>query len=156
MGLTAPNQELQQHGSRMMAAPRVTQIPFPGNSGDTPTGAMQFRDDWPGLFVRGDDAIGVFFAIRSLQERLADNPDVEVASALLRLSRYAEIIEQDVIVRRSDRTLSSYDPKMLANVSWRGSEVAATLNELDAILDRITQEVPGEMPQGGTMVIVLR
>ena len=24
---------------------RITKIPFPGNSGDTPTGAMQFLDD---------------------------------------------------------------------------------------------------------------
>jgi hypothetical protein len=78
---------------------RITRIPVPGNSGQTPTGAMQFQDDWPGLFVRGDDAIMLMAAIEQLQERLADHPDVIVAAALNRLSQYADIIEKDVIVR---------------------------------------------------------
>ncbi len=78
---------------------RITKIPFPGNSGDTPTGAMQFQDDWPGLFIRGDDAIHVMISIKSLKERLADHPDVIVMSCLLTLSRYCEMIEKDVIVR---------------------------------------------------------
>jgi hypothetical protein len=36
---------------------------------------------------------------------------------------------------------------MLAHVTWRTTEAADTLSELDAILDRITSEVPPEMPQ---------
>jgi hypothetical protein len=76
----------------------ITHIPVPGSSGQTPTGAMQFQDDWPGLFVRGDDAIMLMAAIERLQERLSDHPDVVVASALNRLSRYADIIDKDVIV----------------------------------------------------------
>ena len=78
---------------------RITKIPFPGNSGNTPTGAMQFQDDWPGLFIRGDSAVHVMCAIRALQERLADDPDVIVISCLFTLSQYAEMIEKDVIVR---------------------------------------------------------
>jgi hypothetical protein len=83
-----------------MSERRITQIPVPGGSGQTPTGAMQFQDDWPGLFIRGDDAIMLLSAIEHLQERLADHPDVVVASALNRLARYAEIVERDVIVRK--------------------------------------------------------
>ena len=83
-----------------MSERRIKQIPFPGNSGQTPTGAMQFQDDWPGLFVRGDDAIMLMSAIEQLQERLADHPDVVVASALSRLARYVDIISRDVIVRK--------------------------------------------------------
>ena len=49
-----------------MAERRITQIPVPGNSGDTPTGAMQFQEDWPGLFIRGDDAIMLMSAIQQL------------------------------------------------------------------------------------------
>lgn len=86
-----------------MSKHQITQIPIPGNSGQTPTGAMQFQDDWPGLFVRGDDAIMLMAAIEQLQERLAHHPDVIVASALNRLSRYAEIIARDVIVRRGQQ-----------------------------------------------------
>jgi hypothetical protein len=87
-----------------MGERRITQIPLPGNSGQTPTGAIQFQDDWPGLLVRGDDAIMLMSAIQQLRERLADHPDVVVASALARLSRYVDIIAQDVIVRREEKT----------------------------------------------------
>lgn len=83
-----------------MIQSHITQIPIPGNSNDTPTGAMQFQDDWPGLFVRGDDAIMLMSAIQQLLERLTDHSDLVVASSLARLSRYAEIIAQNVIVRR--------------------------------------------------------
>jgi hypothetical protein len=80
---------------------RITQIPFPGSSGQTPTGALQFQDDWPGLFVRGDDAIQLYCGIRSLELRLADHPDLAITSALLRLKQIADIIEKDVIVRNA-------------------------------------------------------
>lgn len=79
----------------------ITRIPIPGNSGQTPTGAMQFQDDWPGLFIRGDDAIMLLGAIEQLKERLAEHPDVVIASALNRLTRYADIISRDVIVRKA-------------------------------------------------------
>src|SRR5262249_16509982 len=84
----------------VMSERRITQIPVPGSSGQTPTGAMQFQDDWPGLFVRGDDAITLSSAIEQLRERLADHPAVAVAWARNRLARYADIIARDVIVRK--------------------------------------------------------
>lgn len=78
---------------------RITQIPFPGDSGRIPTGAMQFQDDWPGLFLRGDSAISVLTAVRRLQKALSDNDNVEVALALSVLGSLADIIDRDVIVR---------------------------------------------------------
>jgi hypothetical protein len=78
---------------------RITKIPFPGGSGQTPTGAMQFQHDWPGLFIRGDNAVSLLSNIRGLQQRLADHPDVVVAAALSQLQQIADIIERDVIVR---------------------------------------------------------
>jgi hypothetical protein len=81
---------------------RITEIPVAGSSGRVPTGAIQFRDDGPGLFLRGDEAIGLMVSIRHLAERLADNGDLVVASALSRLRRIADIIERDVIIRRPD------------------------------------------------------
>ncbi len=78
---------------------RVTQIPFAGSSGQTPTGAMQFEDDWPGLFVRGDSALSVSIAIRRLQGFLKDCQDLEVASAMSVLGSLADTIDRDVIVR---------------------------------------------------------
>ena len=55
-----------------MAETRITKIPFPGGSGLTPTGAMEFEKDWPGLFIRGDSAIPLANAIKvqvSFQEK---------------------------------------------------------------------------------------
>jgi hypothetical protein len=52
------------------------------------TGPMQFGDDWPGVFIRGDDAIGYALALRRAIERLveADSPSVDVA-------RLADLVE---------------------------------------------------------------
>lgn len=35
----------------------ITKIPIEGGSGKIKSGAMQFKNDWPGLFLRGDDCI---------------------------------------------------------------------------------------------------
>jgi hypothetical protein len=78
---------------------RITQIPFPGSSGRTPSGAMQFQDDWPGLFIRGDSALWLMTAIRRLQVYLRDCNDSQVAIALTVLGSLADTIDRDVIVR---------------------------------------------------------
>jgi hypothetical protein len=83
----------------MSAKPRILQIPMPGSSGETPTGAIQFENDWPGLFIRGDQAVVLLSRIRGLQDRLASHPDVVVAAALIELGKIAELIERDVVVR---------------------------------------------------------
>lgn len=79
-------------------------IPLPGVSGRMATGAMQFQDDWPGLFVRGDDAISVLFAIRRLQAFLQSCEDMQVASALSVLGPLADTIDRDVIVGHREGT----------------------------------------------------
>ena len=80
----------------MTDKPRPLQIPLPGGSGRAPTGAVQFQDDWPGLFIRGDTAIIMAHAIRTLEASLRDTADVVVASQLMKLARLAEIVERDV------------------------------------------------------------
>jgi hypothetical protein len=85
-----------------MNEPRVTQIPFLGSSGQTPTGAIQFQDDWPGLFLRGDDAIVLKSRIWTLMERLGEHEDPAVWSTLLHLGKLADLIERDIVVH-SDR-----------------------------------------------------
>jgi hypothetical protein len=72
---------------------------MPGSSSETPTGAIQFKNDWPGLFIRGDQAVVLLSRIRGLQERLASHPDVVVAAALIELGKIADLIERDVVVR---------------------------------------------------------
>ena len=83
-------------------AKSITQIPVPGGSGRVPTGAIQFQNDWPGLFLRGDSAIALRSTIRSLQERLASHPDSAVGALLSQLGQIAGTIEQDVMIRKEN------------------------------------------------------
>lgn len=77
----------------------MLKIPLPGGSGVAKDGAVQFQNDWPGLFLRGDTAIVVCLAIRNLQKALEQNQDLVVASALGKLSVIAELIEREVKVK---------------------------------------------------------
>ena len=75
----------------------LTRIPFPGGSGLVPTGPMQFRDDWPGLFIRGDDAASL---ASELEELFASVGKMEGAKRrFYRTNELIEIIRRDVIVR---------------------------------------------------------
>ena len=80
---------------------KITSIPHPGGSGLTPTGALQFQDDWPGLFIRGDDAMQILGAIRRIQEFVDKRDAYEIAAPLIVLSEIADIIDHDVVLRRS-------------------------------------------------------
>jgi hypothetical protein len=82
---------------------KITQIPFPGGSGAIPTGALQFQNDWPGLFLRGDTAISHLAHIRNLQERLKNHPDSVVSISLIMLGQIADIIERDIVVRGEEK-----------------------------------------------------
>lgn len=67
---------------------------------------MQFRDDWPGLFLRGDDAIQLGARIRSMLEALKEEKvdDARVWAATTELERLAEMIEQEVRVRFDEQS----------------------------------------------------
>ncbi|GAB5405732.1 MAG: hypothetical protein Aurels2KO_39630 [Aureliella sp.] len=86
----------------MTRKPIRTQIPVPGGSGLTPTGAMEFQQDWPGLFVRGDNAVQLSTAIRRLQHHCSDHDHWEVSVSLDVLGEIAGIIELDVVVRADE------------------------------------------------------
>ena len=49
---------------------------------------MQFGDDWPGMFIRGDEALGYALALRRAVERLA-----EIECSSVDLARLADMIE---------------------------------------------------------------
>jgi hypothetical protein len=90
-----------------MAKDQITQIPVPGGSGLTPTGAMQFQDDWPGLFVRGDDAAALLGEIRSVEQTLKETRRGRLPSVL---SEIARMIADDVILRGADHPDWTPDP----------------------------------------------
>ena len=69
------------------------------------TGAVQFGDDWPGLFIRGDEAVDVSLQIKAVIDFLTDHVSDEdkvkkggfaLAIAVGRLRGVKEIIDNDV------------------------------------------------------------
>jgi hypothetical protein len=82
-------------------ASQVTRASAPDGLRRVETGAVQFGEDWPGLFIRGDEAIAIVFSIRHLKERVAGNDDILDHWDLVRLTRIGDMIERDVIVRRA-------------------------------------------------------
>jgi hypothetical protein len=78
---------------------RITQIPIEGGSGAVSTGALRFKNDWPGLFIRGDDAVQLLVRFRMMVELLKDTKDVRIAAGLASLQNLADIIDRDVVVR---------------------------------------------------------
>jgi NAD(P)H-hydrate epimerase len=86
--------EVAMHDGR-----RVRVVPVPPDELRVETGAIRFGDDRPGLFVRGDNAISLSMWIRLLADRLSSHPDPDVADALRQLAGYADLVDEDVIVR---------------------------------------------------------
>jgi hypothetical protein len=80
-------------GERVQVMPASADVPR------VDTGAVQFGTDWPGLFIRGDEAHNLMLRIRQLSARLAGNPDPEIENVLGLLNHYAEMIDKQVIVR---------------------------------------------------------
>ncbi len=77
----------------------MLKIPLPGGSGVVKDGAVQFQNDWPGLFLRGDTAIVLSLAVRNLQKGLAESQDPIIASSLSKLNLIANLIEREVRVK---------------------------------------------------------
>ena len=78
-----------------MSGDTIVQIPYEGGSGRVPTGAMQFLEDWPGLFVRGDDAVVLLHEIEAVLEHLRESKKPMMT---LKLEEVAEIIRARVIL----------------------------------------------------------
>lgn len=67
------------------------------------SGAIRFGDDWPGLFLRGDDAFGHALAIntvwRFLKEKCEkENITAELFFALKQLAGVADDIQANVVM----------------------------------------------------------
>ncbi len=83
---------------KMAESKRPIQIPVEGSSGRVPSGALQFRDDWPGLWLRGDDAHSLLLGLERMCDQLREyfgknyRPPMSVGEAMATIRR-------DVIVR---------------------------------------------------------
>jgi hypothetical protein len=71
------------------------QIPLPGGSGAAPSGAAQFRDDWPGLWLRGDEALAL---ARELRAAIAALRHQRATVLTHHMEQVADLIDRDVRV----------------------------------------------------------
>jgi len=62
------------------------------------TGAVQFNDDWPGLFIRGDEALYLAGLIRGKFNRAVDRNSF----TWMRLKYLANIIMEDVAINHDN------------------------------------------------------
>lgn len=76
---------------------------FPGTEERVESGAIQFGDDWPGLFLRGDDAFGLALNMKTVWHTLdklyeGKKMPFELILAFLQLSGVHDDIMNDVAV----------------------------------------------------------
>jgi hypothetical protein len=92
---------------------KVQVIPYPNNGGPAPdgpaprveSGAIQFGNDWPGMFLRGDNAFAIAMTIDEIGAFLNAIPDklkvecggVGLAMAFMRLKSLRDTIMTDVV-----------------------------------------------------------
>ena len=73
-------------------------IPFEGKGGRVETGATQIGDDWPGLFIRGDDCISLRQILkRYLDMDKEDTFEQNMSSGFVGM--IIDIIENDTLVK---------------------------------------------------------
>ena len=83
-----------------MTVRKITGPYYPSQNPRVETGAVQFGDDWPGLFVRGDNAMLVAAAIDAVLENVRPEAIREIGQYTVILSELAEMIRFNVIVDR--------------------------------------------------------
>ncbi len=81
---------------------------LPAVEGRVETGAIQFGGDWPGLFIRGDDAMGLVGAINEINaflkallkaHKIYEEDVTGVVRALMSLDVIRKLIKDNVIQR---------------------------------------------------------
>jgi hypothetical protein len=81
---------------------RIQHLPAPTEQPRVETGTVQFGDDWPGLFLRGDDCMALVADIRRMFEEISKS-GVAALGAGAKLGELMEAIEEGVIVPRGKR-----------------------------------------------------
>jgi|HubBroStandDraft_1064217.scaffolds.fasta_scaffold14080_7 hypothetical protein len=81
---------------KRMAYNRIRRVELADRELRMPTGAVAFGDDWPGIFVRGDECIGYAHALLEvLKEHIATESNI---AHLQELAELAELIESCRVV----------------------------------------------------------
>lgn len=83
---------------------RIQHLPAPTELPRVETGAVQFGDDWRGLFLRGDDCLALLADIRCMADELGASRLAMLSLGVgARLGELVKAIEEDVIVPKEMR-----------------------------------------------------
>jgi hypothetical protein len=77
-------------------------MPAPAEGGRVETGAVQFGDDWPGLFIRGDNAGWMAMQLRSLEGALERKDYHQAKWHFAQVEWLIDGVRNDVIVKPSE------------------------------------------------------
>jgi hypothetical protein len=80
----------------------MTKIDRPSDQPRVESGALQFGDDWPGLFLRGDDSLMTAMQIEIILNQLPNGVSGEVLIAAKWLSSLKDSIFEDVAEKRQN------------------------------------------------------
>lgn len=58
---------------------RLVMLPLPEGIARMESGPIQFGDDWPGIFLRGDNAIGIAIILNGIVDSLPDLDPIAAA-----------------------------------------------------------------------------
>lgn len=74
-------------------------IDLPENS-RVETGVVQFNDDWPGIFIRGDNAIYFGYLLSNISKMLKDSKDPLTKIELLQLDSFKKFLQSCAVNSR--------------------------------------------------------
>jgi hypothetical protein len=73
------------------------------------TGAVQFGEDWPGVFLRGDNASGSAFMLASRAANIANaSEDRDVLSMCLIVVQHAQLLSEADVHGQTQKAVNGY------------------------------------------------
>ena len=88
-------------------------LPVPEKNSRVETGVIQFGDDWPGVFIRGDHAGHYAFLLEVIleQPQMADEQITRMS-----LSKLCELLKSSNVVRHNDLSHDSINQKETSSI----------------------------------------
>ena len=80
----------KQQDAQASGVERIVMLPMPDGIQRVETGVIQFGDDWPGVYVRGDNALHMALLMRTAAQALRVSINDEISAA--QLESYAEMV----------------------------------------------------------------
>lgn len=82
---------------------RIQKLPAPTSAPRVESGAVQFGDDWPGLFLRGDHCIALLADIRRFAKEIGSDRLIMLPIPTgAKIALLTRLIEEEVLVPHSE------------------------------------------------------